>query len=141
MLNLVNTGGFISWICCSIILIRFRKACDMQGVSRELLPIRSRLQPVGSWITLCAFTILCLCNGFTVFFPSEWSASSFLTAYVGLPLFIGIYFVHRIVHRQDPWAIPVDEIDLVTGLAEVEAAEKQPTVYNTWWGKGLSKLA
>jgi amino acid transporter len=101
-LNLVNTGGFISWICCSIILIRFRKACDMQGVSRELPPIRSCLQPVGSWITLCAFTILCLYNGFTVFFPSEWSASSFLTAYVGLPLFIGIYFVHRIVHRQDP---------------------------------------
>jgi hypothetical protein len=35
----------------------------------------------------------------------------------------------------------VDEIDLVTGLAEVEAAEKQATVYNTWWGKVLSKLA
>jgi amino acid transporter len=133
LLNLVNTGGLISWVCCSIILIRFRAACNLQGVPRTSLPIRSPLQPLGSWITLFVFTILCLCNGFTVFFPSEWSASSFLTAYIGLPLFVLIYLGHRIYDRKAGWTIPLHEIDLMSGVAEVEAEEHPATEHSTWY--------
>jgi amino acid transporter len=34
-MNLVNTGGFISWVCCAIIYIRFRKACEVQNLLNE----------------------------------------------------------------------------------------------------------
>ncbi|KAF0320004.1 proline permease [Colletotrichum asianum] len=123
LLNLVNTGGFISWVCCGIIYLRFRKACETQQVPKEMLTARSWLQPVGAWISLVVFAILCLLNGFTVFFPSRWSVADFLSAYIGLPLFVVIYFVHRFLYRGDTWAIKSEDVDLQSGLAELEAEE------------------
>ncbi|KAF4975181.1 hypothetical protein FZEAL_7989 [Fusarium zealandicum] len=120
LLNLVNTGGFLSWVCCSITYLRFRKACDVQMIPKSELTQRSRLQPYTSWITLVLFSILCLLNGFTVFFPSEWSIDSFLSAYIGLPAFIILYGGHRFVNRQEPWAIPSHLVDLHLDPAELE---------------------
>ncbi|KAF2098511.1 histidine permease [Rhizodiscina lignyota] len=122
--NLTNTSGFISWICCGIILLRFRKAVNAQGVTD--LPYRSWMQPWGSWCSIVGFTFLCLINGFNVFWPQNWSASSFLTAYIGIPIFLVIYFGHRIYTWSDPWAHDPTVVDLQTGMAEVLAEEKPP---------------
>lgn len=65
----------------------------------------------------------------------NWSASSFLTAYIGIPIYLAIYFGHRIYARTDPWAHPAEVVDLQTGLAEVLAEEKPPKPKsNKWWG-------
>ena len=72
------------------------------------------------------FSILCLTNGFTVFFHSEWSASSFLTAYIGIPIFFIMYGVHRIIYWRDKWAWDPLEVDLKTGMDEVLEAEQPP---------------
>jgi amino acid transporter len=130
--NLTNTSGFISWICCSIVYIRFRKATEVQGLSRESIPYRSIVQPYGAWIAMFAFTFLTLINGFDVFFPEKWSPSSFLTAYVGIPLFLVIYFVHRAFHWSEKWAIPVGEIDLQSGIDVVIANEEVDVRPKTW---------
>ena len=118
--NLTNTWGLISWVCCMIIFVRFRKACRVHGVQS---PYRNFIQPYGAWTAMVAFTMLCLINGFTVFFPQNWSASGFLTAYVGLPVFFVMYFGHRIWARRDKWAHDPRDIDMFTGLQEVEDAE------------------
>ena len=133
LLNLVNTGGFISWICCSVVYIRFRRACLVQQIPQSSLTAHSFLQPVGSWITMVMFSILCLLNGFTVFFPSEWSVASFMSAYIGLPLFLIVYFVHRFIKRDEPWAIPSHSVDLLTGLAELEADEEIEKPLKSGW--------
>ncbi|KAH7380948.1 proline permease PrnB [Cadophora sp. MPI-SDFR-AT-0126] len=137
--NLTNTSGFISWICCCITFLRFRKACDLQGVTYpDQIPYRSWMQPYGAWAAIVFFSFLTLINGFDVFFPSLWSASSFLTAYVGIPIFLCIYFGHRIysLRKNEPWAIPSAEVDLKTGLDVVLANEKPELRANTW-GKRL----
>ena len=137
--NLTNTSGFISWICCCITFLRFRKACDLQGVTYpDQIPYRSWMQPYGAWAAIVFFTFLTLINGFDVFFPSLWSASGFLTAYVGIPIFLCIYFGHRIysMSKKEPWAIPSAEVDLKTGLDVVLANEKPELRANTW-GKKL----
>jgi amino acid transporter len=85
---------------------------------------------------MVGFIILCLINGFTVFFPSEWSASSFLTAYIGIPIFLALYFGHRFLYaRRDAWAYKSEDVDMLTGMDEVLAAETPAPVYDKWWKK------
>jgi len=130
--NLTNTSGFISWICCSIVYIRFRKAYLVQGLGKENIPYHSFLQPVGAWIAMVAFIILTLINGFDVFFPGRFTASSFLTAYVGIPIFLGIYGVHKAFHWNEKWAIPSEEVDLHSGVDAVIANETPDPLADTW---------
>lgn len=153
--NLTNTSGFISWICCCITYLRFRKAAKTQGIEyattaferrhsvsnqAEKMPYNSPLQPYGAWIALVGFTILVLINGFTVFFPSEWSPSSFLTAYVGIPIFLVLYFAHRIYAWHDPWAIPSADVDMLTGMEEVLEAELPPSESGAKWLSAVKSI-
>ncbi|PSN65550.1 histidine permease [Corynespora cassiicola Philippines] len=132
--NLTNTSGFISWTCCGIIYLRFRKACAAQNITD--LPYRSPMGKPGAWFAIVGFVFLCLINGFNVFWPQNWNASSFLTAYVGIPIFLCIYFGHRIYTWSDPWAYPPSEVDMQTGMAEVLAEETPPkTISGPWWKK------
>ena len=130
--NLTNTSGFISWICCCIVFLRFRKAYLIQGLDKESVPYTSIMQPYGAWIAIIAFTILTLINGFDVFFPGRFNASSFLTAYVGIPLFLVIYFGHRLWHRNDPWAFAPHDVDLHTGIDVVIANEVEEVHAKSW---------
>lgn len=137
-INLTNTSGFISWICCCLIFFRFRKACATHEITD--LPYKSRLQPYLAYVSISAFTILLLCNGFSVFFPGKWSVSSFLTAYIGLPIFLAIYFVHRICNRSDGWILIPDEVDMMSGLEEVLATETVGPVRAGSWYHNLGKI-
>jgi amino acid transporter len=60
-----------------------------------------------------------LLNGFSVFFPGQWSAASFLTAYIGIPIFLTLYFGHRLWHKQDSWVKAPSDVDLHSGLDEI----------------------
>jgi yeast amino acid transporter len=121
-INLTNTWGMISWICCCVVYLRFRKACIVQGV---IPPYRHWSQPYGAWIALVAFGFFCLINGFTVFIPSRWSAANFLTAYVGIPVFLLMYLGHQYVYRDDGWARRPEHVDLTTGLQEIETQTEE----------------
>ncbi|OJJ45921.1 hypothetical protein ASPZODRAFT_133789 [Penicilliopsis zonata CBS 506.65] len=125
LVSLTNTAGFISWTCCCVIFHRFRKACRVQSVTVDSLPYHSRLQPYLAWLATVAFPVLLLCNGFHVFFPGNWSVSSFLTAYVGLVIFIFVYLVHRVLHWSDPWLYSPHQVDLTSGLDEFDGMEEQ----------------
>ncbi|GAB1198680.1 hypothetical protein APSETT444_008008 [Aspergillus pseudonomiae] len=136
LINFTNTSGFISWTCCGIIYIRWNKAINVQGIEK---PYRSVMQPYGMYIGMGGAIFLALINGFTCFFPSEWSASNFFTAYIGIPAFLVLYAGHRILFWQDPWAWRPEEVDLQTGLQEILAAEKPPRPRDTW-GRKLMAL-
>lgn len=120
-INLTNTAGFTSWVCCCIIFLRFRKACAAQNVK---VSYQSRVQPYMAWVSMVSFGLLLLLNGFSVFFPGEFTASSFLTAYIGLPIFLCIYAGHRLYSwKKESWFVTPTEMDLQTGIDEVEAIE------------------
>ena len=126
LVNVINCGGFISWICCCIVYIRFRKATSAQQIAD--IPYRSPIQPYASWICLVAFTILLLLNGYSVFLRGHWDTSTFITAYVGIPVFLSLYFGHRyFACRTRPWLYSPGDVDLKSGLDEVLAAEKLMT--------------
>ncbi|KAH6647559.1 AAT family amino acid transporter [Truncatella angustata] len=118
-INLTNTAGYTSWIICCVTIVRFRKACEAQGITS---PYRSPIQPWAAWICMILFTVLCLLNGFTVFFPGNWSTPGFFSAYVGIPIFLLIWLRHKFTSgRHDSWMYSPRAVDLVTGLTIVEA--------------------
>lgn len=125
LVSLLNTTGFISWVLCCVIFFRFRAACAAQGLARADLPYVSVLQPYGAYVAFVAFGLFGLLNGFDVFFPGRFSASSFFTAYIGIPIFLVIYLGHKVLRgRSEPWCRPPGAVDLKTGLAEVLVAEE-----------------
>ena len=134
-ISLTNTAGYLSWIFFCILYLRFRKACDAQGVNP---PFRSRLQPYASWVALVALTFLLLCNGFTVFYSGRFTVSGFFTAYVGILLFLVLYLGHKFFteERTKPWMFKPEAVDMVSGVAEVEADAEMWTSLETSEKKG-----
>ncbi|KAJ4301888.1 hypothetical protein N0V90_003984 [Kalmusia sp. IMI 367209] len=117
-ISLTNTAGYTSWIVCCIVFLRFRKATAAQGVA---VPYQSKVQPYGAYVCLVTFTFLLLMNGFTQFYPGRFTASGFLTTYLGIPLFLVLWLGHKLVAgRKDSWLRNPLETDLTTGLREVE---------------------
>ena len=70
--------------------------------------------------------LLCLTNGFQVFFPGNFSATSFLAAYINLPLFLALYIGHKLWART-PWIRPLETIDLWSGKDEADRLEGEDT--------------
>ncbi|RAO74242.1 uncharacterized protein BHQ10_010254 [Talaromyces amestolkiae] len=132
-INFTNESAFISWTCCCIVHLRFRKACKAQNITN--LPYSSKLQPWGSYFGIVFFPFLALLNGFDVFFPENWSTSSFFTAYVGIPLFLAFYVGHRIYNRSDPWLYDPASVDLSVDDVEGILEEVPRTVdgKRKWW--------
>ncbi|KAJ9645144.1 hypothetical protein H2199_003148 [Coniosporium tulheliwenetii] len=135
--NLTNESAFISWICCCIIYLRFRKACIVQNIE---VPYHNFLMPWGAYAAIAGFSFLALINGFNVFWPELWSPASFLTSYIGVPIFLAIYFGHRIYAKSDPWAHAPEDVDMYTGLEEVLADEKPPKSKQTGWKSWVTAL-
>lgn len=116
--NISTISGFIAWIVCLITYLRFRKAV-LYNDGYDTLPFQTPLQPCATWIALFILTILTLTNGFHVFFPKNWSAANFLAAYITLPIFLALYVGHKVL-RRTPFAIKVNEIDIMTGKKEMD---------------------
>ncbi|KAI6090138.1 amino acid permease/ SLC12A domain-containing protein [Hypoxylon rubiginosum] len=122
--SFINTAAFISWVCCCLIYFRFKKARATQGITKADLPYTSILQPWLAWVSMVAFSLFGLLNGFSVFFPGHFTASDFLTAYIGIPAFLLLYFGHRLFAQDALWLRAPDAVDLKTGLADVLADEE-----------------
>lgn len=130
--NLSTISGFIAWIVVLITYIRFRKAMTFHGML-DVLPYRTPLQPYAAYFMLFLITLLTLTNGFQVFVPSMWSASSFLAAYITIPIFIVLYLGHKVWFRT-PFAIKLEDVDVLTGKKEMDelAAMDRPPVPKNW---------
>ncbi|KAI6083062.1 proline-specific permease [Hypoxylon rubiginosum] len=139
--NISTISGFIAWIVIMITYLRFRRAMEHHGML-ESLPFRTPLQPYATYVVLFIISLLTLTNGFQVFFPSEWSVSGFLAAYITIPIFLVLYLVHKIVCRT-PLAIHIADVDVLSGKKEMDdmcAADVEPVPRN-WVEKAWFWLA
>ncbi|KAJ4345331.1 uncharacterized protein N0V89_011461 [Didymosphaeria variabile] len=116
--NISTISGFLAWIVVMITYIRFRKALVFQGLLHTL-PFRTPFQPYFTYFVLGVVSVLTLTNGFQVFFPSKWSVSDFLAAYITLPIFIVLYLGHKAWFRTS-WAVRIKDIDVVSGKREMD---------------------
>lgn len=122
-LNLTTIGGYIAWIVMFMTYLRFRKALAYNGMLSSI-PFQSPWQPYTSYFAMIMLVLLCLSNGFQVFFPGNFSAASFLAAYITLPVFLGLYLGHKLWART-PWIRSIEKVDIWSGLQEADRQEQE----------------
>lgn len=122
--NLSTISGFIGWATVGVAYIRWRKAVVLNGLM-DRLPYRSKLLPFGAYFVVIFLSIIIITNGYAVFF--DFNIGDFLAAYITLPIVVVLYFGHviytRMVLGDTDWVIPVENIDLITHLDEIEQEE------------------
>ncbi|KAJ4990198.1 proline-specific permease [Stagonosporopsis vannaccii] len=117
-MNISTISGFIAWIVVMITYIRFRKAMIYNNMLDQL-PYRTKFQPYFVWIILPVVTLLTITNGFGVFTNANWNVSDFLAAYITIPIFLALYFGHKIWYRT-AFFIKVQNIDVISGKREMD---------------------
>ncbi|KIM29116.1 hypothetical protein M408DRAFT_128424 [Serendipita vermifera MAFF 305830] len=120
--NLVSTFGAITWMCILYTHIRFMKALEAQGISRDSLPYKAPFQPYGAWIALGFTAVITFFKGFDTFIPVI-AADTFVTAYIGIPVFV--IFVAFWKWRHGDVTIPYASVDLISGKREIDEEEER----------------
>ncbi|CAG8064956.1 unnamed protein product [Penicillium olsonii] len=116
--NLVTASQLINFSVVTFTFIRWKKALDAQGISRDTLPYRSWFQPYIAWIAFTCTTVMAFVGGYTVFLPGNWSVPTFLFSYTMIGLFPVMYFSWKFVHKTK--LLKSEEVDLVSGVVEIE---------------------
>jgi amino acid transporter len=118
--NLTTIASLFTWCSVCLAYVQFHKALAAQGIDRNTLVFKSPFQPYLAWGSFWFFAMIILFNGFYVFIPS-FDYQSFLTDYLGIPIYFGLYAFWKIFKRTS-WVDPA-EADLHTGKATLDAAD------------------
>lgn len=97
--NLSTVAGLIAWATLCFCYIRFHAAVKAQGVSRDSFPWKAPFQPYAAWIGFIGATIITFISGFSVFLKGNWSTSSFVASYIGIPIFIVPIIVWKLWYK------------------------------------------
>ncbi|ODN90161.1 AAT family amino acid transporter [Cryptococcus wingfieldii CBS 7118] len=119
--NLSAITGIITWWAILLAYLRFYYGLKKQGLTRDEFPYRAPLQPYLSWYGFLFFSVIILFNGFTVFLKGNWDTSSFVAAYITLPIFAVCWIGWKVVKKTK--MVPLDQIDFHTGRRELDEDE------------------
>jgi amino acid transporter len=139
--NLCTISGFIGWIIIGITYLRWRKAVMYNGLW-DRVPFKTPFQPYGTYYFIFVITLICITNGYAVFF--DFNGADFVAAYLTLPVFFLLYFGHKLFTKNWIWALPIEELDVISGLEEAEKIEAdfeaKAKPLNTVWAKFMDWL-
>ena len=117
--NLTTVANLFTWMSVSVAYIQFKKALEAQGVDRNSLVFKSPFQPFTAYFSLFFFAMITIFNGFYVFKP--WSIDDFVTSYVGIPIYLLLFLIWKIIKRTS--FVKPAEADIFTGKAALDAAD------------------
>jgi yeast amino acid transporter len=121
-LEQVTASQLINFGCMAFTFIKFRNACDAQGLSRDSLPFKSWWQPFSAWYALVGCVAMAFVGGYSVFILDHWDIPTFLFSYMMIFVFPVLFFGFKLV-RKTRW-LRSDEVDLYRNLDEIEAYER-----------------
>ncbi|OBY76905.1 gamma-aminobutyrate permease [Paenibacillus sp. KS1] len=107
LLSASGMCGFIAWLGIAVSHYRFRRAFNKQGHDLKELPYRARFFPFGPIFAfaLCMFVVLG--QNYQAFLGEAIDWQGLLMTYIGLPLFLIIWFGYKFKHRTK--VIPLEE--------------------------------
>ncbi|KAM9906535.1 hypothetical protein OXX79_001516 [Metschnikowia pulcherrima] len=122
IINLITSCQLINFTILCFVYVFFHRALKAQGIDRQTLPFVGWYQPwlaiIGGSLTF----IMIFVGTYETFLPGQWSVSSFLFSYLMIFIDIAIFVFYKVVFRSK-WKKP-EEVDLITGLKEVEQHEE-----------------
>ena len=129
--NLTALSGFIVWGTICSTYLRFKKGVKAQGIDRRQFRLANRFQPWPAyWVIFWAVTII-LCNGWQNFTKGNFVATSFVIAYLNLPVFLLLILIHWIVKRPR-WLAP-NELDFVSNIPSDEEVSYEEPPPKNWF--------
>lgn len=127
--NLVTMFGLLTWMSILVSHICFVRARRAQGIPDSALAYKAPLGIPGSVGALVFSVLIAFFKGFPLFChkvltPGKgFDTKTFVTTYLGLPLYIIMYFGHKFITKsryQRP-----HEADLFSGKARIDAEEAE----------------
>ncbi|MCJ1255536.1 hypothetical protein MMC24_003352 [Lignoscripta atroalba] len=120
--NLVTASQLINFSVMAYTFLHFKKACDVQGLSRDSLPHKGWLQPYAAWYALIGCFIMTFVGGYTVFLPGQWDIPTFLFSYTMIGVFPLLFIFWKIL-KKTKWLKP-EEVDLYKDVDEIEEYQR-----------------
>ncbi|KAF2765083.1 amino acid permease-like protein [Teratosphaeria nubilosa] len=114
LVDLTACGVLVSWISVLINHIRLILAMRKQNLPLSSLPWHNAWTEISSPIALFICIVIILTSGFSVFTKGNWSASTFVSSYLDIPLVLTAYVSWKIVKRTR--IVPLSEIPLTEAL-------------------------
>ena len=116
--NLTTISTLFTWISINVAYVRFYYACKAQGIDRNTFVLKSPFQPYLGYGGAVFFGLILLFNGFDSI-AGSWNYQAFITDYVGVPIYFGLYLFWRVFKRTH--FRKASEADLQTGKAALDA--------------------
>ncbi|OLL21892.1 Proline-specific permease [Neolecta irregularis DAH-3] len=137
--NLIAIGNIVTWCTILVAFLRFKKGMEVQELSRDDLPFKSRWQPYGSYFALFWLVLIIIFNGFDTF-QDGFDTSGFFASYISIILFAVLFFGYKAIKRTR--FVKPEEMDFFTGKERIdrEAAEWREQLPGTWYAKAWDWL-
>ncbi|KAL8953068.1 MAG: hypothetical protein Q9222_001061 [Ikaeria aurantiellina] len=114
----ITASQLINFSVIAFTYIRFKKACEAQGLSRDSLPYKGRWQPFTAWYALAGCVTMTFVNGFAVFIHGNWSISTFFFSYTMVGVFPILFLGWKFLKGTS--IIKAEEVDLRKDVEEIE---------------------
>lgn len=119
--DLTGLFNLVNWASICFCFIRFKAACDRQGVDRHKFILRVWCQPCLAYAAITCFLIVLVFSGFKAFVP-VFDYKAFLANYISIPVVL-LTWAGWWIYRRDQ-LVPLDEIDLSEGPAAALVSTK-----------------
>jgi len=113
LINVSGLSGFIVWVGISWSHYRFRRAYVRQGHELKHLPYVAPFFPVGPILALVVMLVVIAGQNYQAVLDGHMA--EVVSAYIGLPVFLLVWWIHRIVKGRGAGLVPLDSVD-VSGL-------------------------
>jgi amino acid transporter len=118
-ISLGTVAVLFNWCSVCVTYLRFRRALELQGVDRNTLVFKAPLQPYGAWFALIYFIVVIFSSGYEIFTNGRWSTTTFVTTYIGIPLYFGLLLLWKVWKRTS--LVKPAEADIWSGKAALDA--------------------
>ncbi|CCC69807.1 hypothetical protein NCAS_0D02260 [Naumovozyma castellii] len=120
--NVVSIFGLLSWICILVTYLAFDRAVRAQGIDKSTFSYVAPGQRYGAYFALFFCSLIALIKNFTVFLGHQFDYKTFITGYIGIPVFFISYFGYKLIYKTK--IIDPLEVDLYTFKAAIDQEEE-----------------